>query len=398
MLFAFTASAQEFKPVDIESIEMEISNEASKNYYPKLIKKFKDGEELTRQQYRLLYYGYTFQEGYRPYDRHTLEPVLSKLMAGSYDQRNLLELKDVTETMLKDNPFDLRLLYYLQQWNKSLNLPEEAKLSDVKYNGIVSAIRSSGNGASEETAFVINYETDKHMFLRALGLAATRQESRGFTDYIFVSPNESEVEGVYFEIERMARVGTKQLGIQTLQVEDHVMPDDGILIGSEDEITEFIPAGFELLASADGDFDNDGDQDWAAVLRQIGEEQLAAPDDKLERPLIILERGADGQLKQALRADKLVLCNLCGGQSGDPFESIEFKDGELLISHYGGSAWKWTRNIGLKYVEADREWHISKDDSSTWHTSKPDDASFVELSPKDFGKILPQDFDVYEGQ
>lgn len=108
-------------------------------------------------------------------------------------------------------------------------------------------------------------------------------------------------------------------------------------------LADFIPDGYDTLATASGDLNKDGKQDLAFILRDKKEEAETDEADTLPVPnriLVILHRETDTYSRVAL-SDKAVLCKYCGGIFGDPFQGLSIEKGVLVLSHYGGSNWRW---------------------------------------------------------
>lgn len=96
--------------------------------------------------------------------------------------------------------------------------------------------------------------------------------------------------------------------------------------------------GWTLLEKAEGDLNGDGRSDVALVLEDPNEPNS---DDAPPRYLLVALRGADGRLQRALVSQRAILRRDEGGTFGDPLADIAISHGELVIDHYGGSAWRW---------------------------------------------------------
>ncbi|MCX7877270.1 MAG: hypothetical protein N2510_01365 [Ignavibacteria bacterium] len=164
-------------------------------------------------------------------------------------------------------------------------------------------------------------------------------------------------------------------------------------------LIKFIPDGYSVLDTAEGDLNLDNISDIILVLKQNGEDTLSDSEDKpIKRPLLILIRNLNGELKPERRNDNTVLCYVCGGMIGDPYSGITIKDGFFSVEHFGGSATRWTRIITYKYSSEDNEWYLHKDGTESFNASDPTKVKSYMKTTKDFGKIKFEEFNIYEEQ
>jgi hypothetical protein len=157
---------------------------------------------------------------------------------------------------------------------------------------------------------------------------------------------------------------------------------------------DFIPEGYSLLDSANGDLNLDPYQDMLLVLQNMVEDSVESFDREMPRPLIILIGQQDGTYKFGARSDNVVLCGGCGGVFGDPYEGLTIENGYFSAEHYGGSNWRWTRIITFKYNTEEGKWYLHKDGGDSYHTSNPDKVTSEVLTTKDFGKVLFENYKI----
>src|SRR5690606_31403976 len=63
-----SAQAQTLSKINFDAVKKSISSSKSKLYYPNLLKRYHANDpKLTLDEYKHLYYGWTFQAGYNPY-------------------------------------------------------------------------------------------------------------------------------------------------------------------------------------------------------------------------------------------------------------------------------------------------------------------------------------------
>jgi hypothetical protein len=116
----------------------------------------------------------------------------------------------------------------------------------------------------------------------------------------------------------------------------------------------FVPTGYDTLAMARGDLNNDKLEDLALVLKSVKEDDKDA-DPNGEPPgrlLVILFKSPEG-FKMAAKSDSVILCAGCGGIFGDPFAEIVIRKGVIIIDHYGGSSWRWSYTHRYRYQQND---------------------------------------------
>lgn len=150
--------------------------------------------------------------------------------------------------------------------------------------------------------------------------------------------------------------------------------------------------GRVIVAVEKGDLNRDGSEDVIVVSQPVAKEG-ADPYEDVPRRLSLFVR-EEGRLRLAKENEKVVYCATCGGVFGDPFNGIIIKPGRFTVSHYGGSAWRWTADYSFAWSRRDRTWQLVKIERSSFHATTPDEQeSQVEKPPKDFGKIDLADFD-----
>jgi len=389
----FLTKSQEFEAIDYHQLQKNISDPESKDYYPELLKQYQIGNSLTLEQYRTLYYGFTFQDTYRPYDRDPRDQQISDLIGAGLDQENTPQLIEISKDYLNDSPFNLKIINYLQNFLAFSNDTTEIDILTTQYDGIINAILSSGNGISKETGYSVNHPSDEYMVLRAKGLTAKGNEFETTYDYYSLEENDESLTGIYFDVYQMAKVGTAHLGIETIQIENETIPEDGIMVGSRDEILSFIPLGFEVIDELNIDFDNDDDLDWILVLKKEGEETLSnsAAGDPEPRLLTILERSNENKLVEKLSSSTVIPCIDCGdGSEEDPYQGVHFEDGILTISSSGGTMFKWQRESSFKY---DEHFYLITEQFKTFRKGKENQAQVEKETVDDFGVIPLTEYD-----
>jgi len=123
------------------------------------------------------------------------------------------------------------------------------------------------------------------------------------------------------------------------------------------DLAALIPPGWHVLIAEDepvkaqGDLNKDGIMDIAAVIEGTSSEDTAPP-----RSLLIAFGDKERGYRLSIIADKVLLKAEEGGVWGDPFESLEINRGSVVVSHYGGSNWRWYQKYRFRYQNDD--WYL----------------------------------------
>lgn len=195
---------------DLDSIRIASTDENSRYYYPKLLKKFMANDTvMTDKDFQYFYYGTLFQEDYDPYRDHmtpekmaAVAPLFNKKQWSRAERKQVL---DFATEALADNPINLRQLtnrIYVYEQNGKYDL---AKIWQNKLNHLLLVIASSGTGIDPENAWVVVYPHDEYDFLNLSGITAREQKYQPpHYDYILVNPKtDSSPKGYYFNIEEI---------------------------------------------------------------------------------------------------------------------------------------------------------------------------------------------------
>jgi len=146
---------------------------------------------------------------------------------------------------------------------------------------------------------------------------------------------------------------------------------------------DFIPPGCDTLGMATGDLNKDGKEDIVLAIYDTAENT----NMDAARLLVVLFKTDEGYMLKA-KSDQLLLCKGCGGVFGDPFAlgGISISKGVLSVSHYGGSAWRWSYIMKFRYQNNDL-YLIGKTDYSYWdvkHCDKYDEFAGTEFEETNF--------------
>jgi hypothetical protein len=202
-------NAQQFQytKVDFNIIKSVITSETSVFYYPRLYNRYQNNDTtMTVEEFRYLYYGFTFQDQYTPYDRLEAENSVKELLAAdTLKADDFRKLYNSCKEILHKHPFSVQYLLTMGVACSKLGLSKEATAYYFKYDRILSAILSSGDGATEESAWCVIQIPDEYELVRALEFEPTGEQrflSKSLCDFIFVNKNEYDIEGFYFDVSK----------------------------------------------------------------------------------------------------------------------------------------------------------------------------------------------------
>ena len=205
-------SQGKFTEPDYESVKEAVSDLSSSSYYPKLMKRYLNHDvTLTADEFRLLYYGFVYQDNYEPYslemERNELSPYLEKDVLDAKECDDIIN--DANRSMI-NYPFNFHLLRMAVY---ALHMKGEHAEADKRLrmlNGVIDAILSSGDGKTMRTAFHVIYTQHEYEIVNILGYNAEYQTLNNNWDIINISKNSDKIPVLYFNIGEMLDVYRKR--------------------------------------------------------------------------------------------------------------------------------------------------------------------------------------------
>lgn len=207
----FAASTKEKKikieKPDMAQIEQMVNDPDSKYYYPKLMAKYERRDtSMQHDEYRLLYYGFMFQEDFDPYRRSDYSDIVDDLYYRSEHSRSECDsIIKYAELSLRDNPFDLQqinfLIYALREKKKN----HLANIWQYRLNHLIQAIVSSGTGLDKDNAWYVINPRHEYNIINFKGYVADSQEFiPPYYDYITIEKKtDKDPAGFYFNIKNL---------------------------------------------------------------------------------------------------------------------------------------------------------------------------------------------------
>jgi len=204
----------QFKAPNYDSIESQIADSNSIFYYPKLLQRYNDRDtSLDLDEYRYLYFGYTFQPQYEPYWRSPYEEQLVEYYRKpQIKEKEYDEIIRLASLSLKDFPFDLRQMNFLAYVYQLKGDMKTANRLRYIFGGIIDAILSSGDGMKCETGMHVISTSHEYVILNLFQFEFTSQSlTKDFCDYMQVEKDKRNIEGLYFNITRLWNVNLNNM-------------------------------------------------------------------------------------------------------------------------------------------------------------------------------------------
>lgn len=193
---------QPYRPVDMEAVAAKFEGPAGRMAYEQLSKRLENGEDLSSEDYRNLYYGSAFQDGHETRDQvnsRDLAKLMSPERAGALVAR--------CDSILALRPTDLAANYFK---GLGLFLQDTLSLEAISYRNryaqLLEAVLSSGNGAGCGTAFQVLCAKDALETMRFLGIPGFTGDARDENCQVFrIRPSPIyEAKQIYFDLTHAA--------------------------------------------------------------------------------------------------------------------------------------------------------------------------------------------------
>jgi hypothetical protein len=205
--------AQE-KP-DYGKIGVRIADESSDYYYPKLFGRYIAADRsLTVNDFRYLYYGFTFQAAYVPYAdseyRGNLAVFFDKKEINEEDLQQMIKYGNL---ILKTLPFDLRALQLLDYAYYHSGNRKKSDDAEFKRKMIIKAILSTGTGLSKNSGLHVIDDLHKFDLLaeKKLRYNGVQRIANNSCEFMGVFENDKNIRGMYFNIGRLYQVSAERL-------------------------------------------------------------------------------------------------------------------------------------------------------------------------------------------
>ena len=208
-LFAVMASVVAMAQTpDNDQLFEAINSSSSPYYYPNLMLRYQAGEALSEAEYHHLYYGYAFQQEYKPLETNSALNRVENIMAIiTIDTPSVADIDALiaacNEAMQRD-PFSPKLLNILAYAYGTSGDKQREEAYYRHLNGVLKCIESSGSGLKEREPMHII------MFSHGLDYIASKgwnyQKGRIISrsvEYVPFERAHNKVKGYYFDYSRI---------------------------------------------------------------------------------------------------------------------------------------------------------------------------------------------------
>lgn len=158
-----------------------------------------------------------------------------------------------------------------------------------------------------------------------------------------------------------------------------------------DEVQHLIPPGADLVHMATNISHSKGRVEALLLI-----EMPSSGTDKrfvgTHRELLVIDRGNDGQLREADRNTRMFACPDCGETTDYPYTFIEVIESAFTVRLGDPSRDTWSDRFSFDYSTKAGTWILSKLARRS-HDALTNRDALIELTPKNFGKVNFSDVD-----
>lgn len=199
-LLAFLPTySQQVSNVNFTEIYKNTSQSTSPYFYPVLLARYeKNDTTLTPEQYKHLYYGFTQQPTYTPYEKDLRQKEFKQLI----EAKNYVKAVEIGREGLKKSPFNMNYIFGMHFAYDNLGKRNESRQWLHKFERLVEVLQKSGNGKTPQTALVVTSIGDEQVYMETLGVyAKDRKLTAGVDKITLQQPNDLNQQELYFNIE-----------------------------------------------------------------------------------------------------------------------------------------------------------------------------------------------------
>jgi hypothetical protein len=212
--FSQPEGAEGMRPVNYKKIRKECSRKRSPHYFPRLYERYLALDtSLTAKDFRYLYYGFSFQPGYKPYETPPLRDSLISFLGRDGMTPAEYELAGhIAAELLAGSPFRLRETFIAAMAFQMAGNEAMSAAWFHFYQEQADAILGSGDGLTPATAFSVIYIPDEYEIMELLGLqfGGTQALIEEHYDMLEVEENRYGIDALYFDVKRLLEAGFRK--------------------------------------------------------------------------------------------------------------------------------------------------------------------------------------------
>jgi hypothetical protein len=196
------ASAQSPQPSARPAPQASPQTQPAKNAYASLLERAKRSDPTL--DFKELRMAYTETKDYSPYsnDREALRAVVAALVSKEYD-------KALTQAdkILSSNYVDINAHFGAFAAHKALQHADQSAFHRFMFDGLLKSVVNSGDGKTEETAFIVISTDEEYVLFDFLGLRPTGQalvnkDGHSYDKMTAVDPKTNQTVVYFFNIDK----------------------------------------------------------------------------------------------------------------------------------------------------------------------------------------------------
>lgn len=207
IILPLTNAAYSQRVPDNDRILTSIIDSESPYYYPGLMLRYELGDTtLTLDDYHYLYYGYAYQDSYKPLEPIPAEDKLLMLLEAGENVtgEQARRLVDYATEVMKYDPFSPKNINFLTYGYVILGDTLNARVNADRLGKILTTIESSGTGLKEGSAWHVLWFSHATDIIGSRNLKIRSRTVRSRTvEYVALKEKDGNVKGYYFDFGRM---------------------------------------------------------------------------------------------------------------------------------------------------------------------------------------------------
>lgn len=193
---------------DNEAILRAVIDSSSPYYYPVLFARYITGDmTLNIEEYRHLYYGYVYQQDYRPLESSSASDRILNIIDSSptLGEKEFQSIIDQGHEIMLSEPFNPSMLNFLTYAYGQLGDEENELINAYRFRMVLETIKSTGTGLTEKSPWHVLYFSHSSDLFATLGVQLNKRlvVSRTVEYLSILEPENRRLKGYYFDYSRV---------------------------------------------------------------------------------------------------------------------------------------------------------------------------------------------------